>query len=132
MPIVNPAELETLIATWRDHGDTVALASGSFDVLHVGHVRYLQGAKRRADRLVVAVSDDASVQALEGAGRPILSAADRAELVAALDAVDTVIICSETAVTDLLESVRPDVHCEDTQPTEQSTRELIARIANQP
>jgi rfaE bifunctional protein nucleotidyltransferase chain/domain len=132
MPIVNTAELEPLVAGWRDHGDTVALANGAFDVLHVGQVRYLKNARRQADRLVVAVSDDATVEAREGAGRPILSAADRAELVAALEGVDAVVICSEATAADLRESIDADVLCEDTEPIEQSTRELIARIADQP
>lgn len=94
----------------RGAGLTVAFANGVFDLLHVGHVRYLDAASREADRLVVAVNDDESVRRLKGPGRPILAAADRAEIVAALRGVDYVVIFSEPTVTPLLERLRPDVH----------------------
>jgi rfaE bifunctional protein nucleotidyltransferase chain/domain len=106
------------LAAWvdaaRQAGRTIALANGVFDLLHVGHVRYLEGAKREADVLVVAVNDDASVRALKGPGRPVLPAADRAELVAALRVVDAVVVFPEETVTPLLERLRPDVHCKGT------------------
>ena len=92
MPILCLSDLTDRIAADRAVGRTVALANGCFDVLHVGHVRYLRGAAGEADRLAVAVNDDASVRGLKGAGRPIMSAPDRAELVAAVRGVDYVVI----------------------------------------
>ena len=98
----------------RARGLTIAFANGAFDVLHVGHIRYLEGARQQADRLVVAVNDDASVRGLKGPSRPILPQADRAELVAALRAVDYVVLFPEPTVTPLLELLKPDVHCKGT------------------
>jgi D-glycero-beta-D-manno-heptose 1-phosphate adenylyltransferase len=147
-------ELMAALAGERAAGKTIAFANGCFDVLHVGHVRYLEAARREADVLVVAVNDDGSVRALKGEGRPILSAADRAELVAALRAVDYVVTFPETTVTRLLEQLRPDVHCKGTDyapetvperetvrayggrvaivgdPKDHSTKDLLARIAD--
>ena len=117
------AELDRLVADWRARGDTVALANGCFDLLHVGHVRYLQGAKREADRLLVAINDDASVRALKGEGRPVLPASDRAELVAALGVVDAVTIFSGPTVTGVLERIHPDVHCKGTDYTVETVPE---------
>ncbi len=102
------------VAEARRAGRTIALANGVFDLLHVGHLRYLEGARREADLLVVAVNDDAAVAALKGPGRPVLPAADRAELVAALRCVDAVVIFPEPTVTPLLELLRPEVHCKGT------------------
>ena len=98
----------------RSQGQTVALANGCFDVLHVGHVRYLQGAKAEADVLVVAVNGDASVRRLKGEDRPLLPAGDRALLVGALRAVDHVIVFDEDDVSALLLALKPDVHCKGT------------------
>ena len=98
----------------RAAGRTVALANGCFDLLHVGHVRYLQGAAAEADRLVVAVNDDESVRALKGADRPILAGQDRAELVDAVRGVDYVVLFDGPTVGPLLEALRPDVHCKGT------------------
>jgi len=98
----------------RRKGLTVAFANGGFELLHVGHVRYLEAARREADRLIVAVNDDRSIEALKGPSRPVLPEADRAELVAALRAVDYVVIFPEPTVTPLLELLRPDVHCKGT------------------
>jgi rfaE bifunctional protein nucleotidyltransferase chain/domain len=123
------------IAADRRAGRTVALANGCFDVLHVGHVRYLEGARREADRLVVAVNDDASVCVLKGAGRPVLPAPARVELVAALRAVDYVVIFGEPTVERLLRAVAPDVHCKgtdytiETVPERAIAREIGVRIA---
>ena len=138
----------------RAAGRSVAFANGCFDLLHVGHLRYLESAAREADRLVVAINDDASVRGLKGEGRPILAAADRAELVAALRCVDYVVIFPEPTVGPLLEALRPDVHCKGTDytvdsvperevvrayggrtaivgdPKDHSTRDLLARIAD--
>jgi rfaE bifunctional protein nucleotidyltransferase chain/domain len=132
-----------------------AFANGVFDLLHVGHIRYLQAAAEQADRLIVAINDDESVRALKGPTRPILPAADRAELVAALRGVDYVVIFSEPTVAPLLQQVRPAVHCKGTDytvdtvperetvrayggriaivgdPKDHSTRDLLSRITNQ-
>jgi rfaE bifunctional protein nucleotidyltransferase chain/domain len=137
----------------RGEGRTIAFANGCFDLLHVGHVRYLEAAAAEADVLVVAINDDRSVRALKGDGRPILSAEHRAALVGALRAVDFVVIFPEPTVTPLLEALRPDVHCKGTDytvdsvperetvrayggrtaivgdPKDHSTRDLLARIA---
>ena len=107
----------------RAAGRSIAFANGVFDLLHVGHVRYLQAASAEADRLVVAINDDASVAALKGPGRPILSATDRAELVAAIRGVDYVVIFPETTVTSLLIALEPDVHCKGTDYTVDSVPE---------
>jgi rfaE bifunctional protein nucleotidyltransferase chain/domain len=107
----------------RAAGLTIALANGCFDLLHVGHVRYLRGAAAEADRLVVAVNDDESVRALKGPGRPILTAGDRAEMVAALAGVDYVVLFSGADVADLIRRIRPDVHCKGTDYTEESVPE---------
>jgi rfaE bifunctional protein nucleotidyltransferase chain/domain len=98
----------------RRAGRAIALANGCFDVLHVGHVRYLEGARAEADVLVVGVNADASVARLKGPGRPILPAEDRALLVAALRVVDHVVVFEEDDVARLLLTLRPDVHCKGT------------------
>ena len=98
----------------RARGLTIAFANGAFDLVHVGHVRYLDGARQEADRLIVAVNDDESVRQAKGPDRPIMAAADRAELVAALRAVDYVVLFAEPTVTPLLELLKPDVHCKGT------------------
>jgi len=107
----------------RSQGQTVALANGCFDVLHVGHVRYLQGAKAEADVLVVAVNGDASVRRLKGEDRPLLPAGDRALLVGALRAVDHVIVFDEDDVSALLLALKPDVHCKGTDYTPETVPE---------
>ena len=107
-------DLIAAVARDRAAGRTIAFANGCFDLLHVGHVRYLQGAAAEADRLIVAVNDDRSVAALKGASRPILPAADRAELVAALRGVDYVVLFGDPTVERLLRPLRPDVHCKGT------------------
>jgi rfaE bifunctional protein nucleotidyltransferase chain/domain len=107
----------------RQQGRTVALANGCFDVLHVGHVRYLAGARREADLLVVGVNGDASVRRLKGEGRPVLGEDDRAVLVASLRHVDHVVVFHEDDVGRLLLTLRPDVHCKGTDYTEDSVPE---------
>ena len=121
--VLSIEQLTDEIRREREAGRTVALANGCFDVLHVGHVRYLQGAAAEADRLVVAVNDDDSVAALKGRGRPILAAADRAELVAALRGVDYVVTFGERTVERLLRLIKPDVHCKGTDYTVDSVPE---------
>jgi D-glycero-beta-D-manno-heptose 1-phosphate adenylyltransferase len=132
--IVSRDELARLVDEDRRAGRTVALANGCFDLLHVGHVRYLQAAAAEADRLIVAVNDDRTAGA-KGPGRPILPAADRAELVAALRGVDYVVIFPEPTVEPLLSMLRPDVHCKgtdytaDTVPERETVRGYGGRIA---
>ena len=151
--VVSETELIEAVTRVRAAGRTIAFANGCFDLLHVGHVRYLQGSAAEGDRLVVAVNDDRSVAGLKGEGRPILPASDRAELVAALRGVDYVVIFSDGNVERLLRLVKPDVHCKGTDytvesvperavvagyggrtaivgdPKSHATRELLARIA---
>jgi rfaE bifunctional protein nucleotidyltransferase chain/domain len=112
--IITRDELIERVRQDRSRGLTIAFANGAFDLLHVGHIRYLEAAKREADRLVVAINDDESVRGLKGPSRPVLPEADRAELVAALRAVDYVVIFHEPTVTPLLELLKPDVHCKGT------------------
>ena len=121
--IVSESELVQEVARDRAAGRTVALANGCFDLLHVGHVRYLDAAAAQADRLIVAVNDDPSVAGLKGAGRPILPASDRAELVAALRGVDYVVVFGDPNVERLLLLLKPDVHCKGTDYTVESVPE---------
>ena len=133
--ILARAALAARVHQDRARGLKVAFANGAFDLLHVGHIRYLEGARREADRLVVAINSDASVRGLKGANRPILAEADRAELVAALRAVDYVAIFHEPTVAPLLELLKPDVHCKgtdytvDTVPERDTVRAYGGRIA---
>jgi rfaE bifunctional protein nucleotidyltransferase chain/domain len=153
MMILTESQLIEHVARDRAAGRTIAFANGCFDLLHVGHVRYLQGAAEEADRLVVAVNNDPSVERLKGAGRPILSEGDRAELVNALHGVDYVVLFGEATVERLLLLIKPDVHCKGTDytvdsvperatvqsyggrtaivgdPKDHATRDLLARIA---
>src|SRR5437762_8596642 len=121
--VLTEAELVEAVARDRAAGRTIAFANGGFDLLHVGHARYLQGAAAEADRLIVAVNDDASVAALKGAGRPVQPAADRAELIAALRGVDYVVIFSDPTVERLLRLLKPDVHCKGSDYTVESVPE---------
>ena len=121
--VVSRVELQTLLRTDRANGLTIALANGCFDILHVGHVRYLHAASKEADRLVVAVNGDHSVLKLKGLGRPILQAAVRAELVASLRSVDYVLVFSGDTVAELLLTLKPDVHCKGTDYTVESVPE---------
>ena len=151
--IVTREQLIDAVAAERARGRSIAFANGCFDLLHVGHIRYLESASREGDVLVVAVNDDDSVRHLKGPGRPILPATDRAELVAALRCVDYVVIFPEPTVGPLLTALRPDVHCKGTDytvnsvperdiveayggrtaivgdPKDHSTRDLLSRIA---
>jgi rfaE bifunctional protein nucleotidyltransferase chain/domain len=102
---------------------TVAFANGCFDLLHVGHVRYLQAARAEADVLIVGVNADSSVRRIKGEGRPLQNEQDRALLVAALHAVDGVVLFSEDTVENLLLALRPDVHCKGTDYTEDTVPE---------
>jgi rfaE bifunctional protein nucleotidyltransferase chain/domain len=119
----------------RSRGLSVALANGCFDVLHVGHVRYLNASRHQADALVVAVNGDQSVRRLKGAGRPVLPADERALLVAALRCVDHVLVFDEDDVAHVLQELRPDVHCKgtdytpDTVPEREVVRAWGGRVA---
>jgi rfaE bifunctional protein nucleotidyltransferase chain/domain len=154
--IVAREALAARVARERAAGRTIAFANGCFDLLHVGHLRYLESAAREGDVLVVAINDDQSVRRLKGEGRPVLAADHRAELVAALRCVDLVVIFPEPTVGPLLDALRPDVHCKGTDytletvperdvvrgyggrvaivgdPKDHSTRDLLARIAGDP
>jgi rfaE bifunctional protein nucleotidyltransferase chain/domain len=151
--VVSREQLVERVREQRAAGQTIAFANGCFDILHVGHIRYLESAAREGDVLVVALNNDDSVRQLKGEGRPILPASDRAELVAALRCVDFVVIFSESTVGPLLTTLRPDVHCKGTDytvesvperdivrgyggrtaivgdPKDHSTRDLLARIS---
>jgi D-glycero-beta-D-manno-heptose 1-phosphate adenylyltransferase len=151
--VLSETELIEKVAGDRAAGRTVAFANGCFDLLHVGHVRYLQGAAAEADRLIVAVNDDASVARLKGAGRPVRPAAERAELVAAVRGVEYVVVFADPDVSRLLTLLKPDVHCKGSDytvdtvpervvvqsyggrtaivgdPKQHSTRDLLARLA---
>jgi rfaE bifunctional protein nucleotidyltransferase chain/domain len=124
--ILSEPELVVRVEAEREAGRTIALANGCFDLLHVGHVHYLQGAAAEADCLIVAVNGDASVRLLKGSGRPILPAADRAELVAALRGVDYVVTFEDPTVERLLRLLTPDVHCKGTDYTVDSVPERAA------
>ncbi len=152
--VLTEEELREAVAADKAAGRTVAFANGCFDLLHVGHVRYLQGSAAEADRLVVAVNSDSSVRGLKGPNRPILPEQDRAELVAALRGVSYVVLFADPNVERLLRLLEPDVHCKGTDytvdtvperavvqayggrtaivgdPKDHNTRELIAKIAS--
>jgi len=112
--VVSRAEAGALVARWRAAGARVVLANGVFDLLHVGHVRYLGGARARGDRLVVAVNGDRSAAAGKGPGRPVLRGDDRAAMVAALRGVDAVVLFDDPTVDALLRELRPHVHAKGT------------------
>lgn len=128
--VLGREELRARLEEHRQRRERIVFANGCFDVLHVGHARYLEGAKREGDVLVVAINSDSSVGQLKGNGRPILPEQARAELVAAFAAVDYVVIFSEPNVEALLTALRPDVHAKGTDYTAETVpeRELAARL----
>lgn len=155
--VVTLDELETALAEHRRRGESIVFANGHFDLLHVGHLRYLTGARRQGDLLVVAVNDDASVERLKGPGRPVVPAGERAELLAGLVPVDYVVVFGGDSPAPLIERLRPDVHCKGTDygspekvpeydvvrsyggetrlvgdPKDHATRDLLARVRNLP
>jgi rfaE bifunctional protein nucleotidyltransferase chain/domain len=121
--ILGREELLSRVRAERKNGSRVVLANGCFDVLHVGHVRYLAGARELGDVLVVGVNSDEQVARLKGSGRPILPAAERAEIVAALESVTYVTVFDEPTVEELLLALKPDVHAKGTDYTEDSVPE---------
>jgi len=155
--VLTVAALAARLAELRHAGRRVAFANGHFDLLHVGHLRYLRAARAEGDLLVVAINDDDSVARLKGAGRPLVPAAERAELLAALEPVDFVVVFAGDSPAPLLAELRPDVHCKGTDygtpervpeygvvrayggrtalvgdPKDHATSDLIARVRNLP
>jgi rfaE bifunctional protein nucleotidyltransferase chain/domain len=124
--ILGREELKRRVAEWRDAGECIVLGNGNFDLLHVGHVRYLRGAKALGGKLVVAINSDESVRALKGEGRPVMPAEERAEIVAALGDVDAVVIFPELDVRALIREIRPDVQAKGTDYTVESVPERDA------
>jgi D-glycero-beta-D-manno-heptose 1-phosphate adenylyltransferase len=121
--ILSREELRRRVEEWRRAGDRVVLANGNFDLLHVGHVRYLRGAKELGGMLVVAINSDESVRKLKGEGRPVMPEAERAEIVAALGDVDVVVIFSELDVRAIIREIHPDVQAKGTDYTVDSVPE---------
>ena len=121
--ILNRKDLQAHAARWRAAGNTITLANGCFDLLHVGHVRYLHAAKLLGGRLVVAINSDESVRRLKGEGRPLIPAEERAEILAALSDVDAVVIFSEPDVRTLIREIHPDIHAKGTDYTADSVPE---------
>jgi D-glycero-beta-D-manno-heptose 1-phosphate adenylyltransferase len=127
--VLSAEALRGALAELRRQGRTVALANGHFDLLHVGHLRYLRAAKEHADVLVVAINDDDSVARLKGPGRPLVPAVERAELLAALEPVDFVVVFAGDSPAPLLTELRPDVHCKGTDYTVETVPERSAVLA---
>ena len=121
--IVSRDELQQRVANWRRDGNRITLANGCFDLLHVGHVRYLRAARELGGKLIVAVNADASVHALKGEGRPVMPAEERAEILAALADVDAVVIFPEKDVRTVIREIRPDFHAKGTDYTAESVPE---------
>ena len=122
-PILNREELKDRIAAARESGARIVLANGCFDVLHVGHIRYLAGARELGDMLLVGINSDEQVAIQKGPGRPVLPATERAEIVAALESVTYVTIFDEPTVEQLLLTLKPDVHAKGTDYTTESVPE---------
>jgi D-glycero-beta-D-manno-heptose 1-phosphate adenylyltransferase len=121
--ILSRTELRHRVAEWRRAGERITLANGNFDLLHVGHVRYLRGAKGLGGKLVVAINSDESVRALKGEGRPIMPEQERAEIVGALADVDAIVIFPELDVRAIIREIRPDIQAKGTDYTVDSVPE---------
>jgi len=121
--VLDVTTLRKRVDEWRRAGEKIILTNGCFDVLHVGHIRYLRGAKALGGRVVVAVNSDDSVRALKGSGRPRIAAEERAEILSALEDVDAVVIFSEADVRAIIREIRPDIHAKGTDYTEDSVPE---------
>ncbi|HEV8427168.1 MAG TPA: adenylyltransferase/cytidyltransferase family protein [Pyrinomonadaceae bacterium] len=131
--ILEREELVKCVAAARESGKRIVFANGCFDVLHVGHVRYLAGARELGDLLIVGVNSDEQVALQKGAGRPVLTATERAEIVAALEAVNYVTIFEEPTVEQLLLTLKPDVHAKGTDYTTETVpeREVVRSYGGQ-
>jgi rfaE bifunctional protein nucleotidyltransferase chain/domain len=127
--LFNREGLKRRVDAWRTAGETITLANGCFDLLHVGHVRYLHAAKQLGGRLIVAINSDESVHALKGEGRPLMPAEERAEILAALSDVDAVVIFPEHDVRALIREIRPDVQAKGTDYTAESVPERDVVVA---
>jgi rfaE bifunctional protein nucleotidyltransferase chain/domain len=127
--LFNREGLKRRVDAWRGAGETITLANGGFDLLHVGHVRYLRAAKQLGGRLIVAINSDESVRALKGEGRPLMPAEERAEILAALSDVDAVVIFPEHDVRALIREIRPDVQAKGTDYTAESVPERDVVVA---
>ena len=121
--IVSRVELQQLVLKWRAAGERITLTNGCFDILHVGHVRYLRAARELGGKLIVAVNDNESVRALKGEGRPVMPAEERAEILASLSDVDAVVIFPEKDVRAIIREISPDFHAKGTDYTEESVPE---------
>jgi rfaE bifunctional protein nucleotidyltransferase chain/domain len=126
--ILSREELRERVEEWRRAGEPITLANGNFDLLHVGHVRYLRGAKALGGKLVVAINSDESVRALKGEGRPVMPAEERAEIVGGLADVDAVVIFPELDVRAIIREIRPDIQAKGTDYTADSVpeRDVVA------
>jgi D-glycero-beta-D-manno-heptose 1-phosphate adenylyltransferase len=128
-PILTETELRRVVLDERERGRSIAFANGVFDVLHVGHVRYLQEASKEADVLVVGVNSDESVRAIKGEGRPVVDEHERAELVSAIRGVSYVTIFNDASPARLIAALKPDVHCKGTDYTVESVPEREVVLA---
>lgn len=126
--ILSRDQLREQVQQWRRAGQRIILANGNFDLLHVGHVRYLRGAKALGGKLVVAVNSDESVRTLKGEARPIMPEQERAEIVSALADVDAVIVFPELDVRSIIREIRPDIHAKGTDYTPDTVpeRDVVA------
>jgi len=122
-------ELKTIVRELHASGRTIVFANGCFDLLHVGHVRYLQAARALGDVLILGINGDASVAALKGKGRPLQPEADRAELLASLECVDYVLLFDDPTVNDILKELQPDIHAKGTDYTEENVPERDTVLA---
>ena len=127
--ILNQSELAERVKQWRATGEKIILANGCFDLLHVGHIRYLRGARQLGGKVIVGLNSDASVRELKGKGRPRTPAQERAEILAALEDVDAVTIFDSSDVSDLVRLLRPDIHAKGTDYTVDTVPERDAVIA---
>jgi D-glycero-beta-D-manno-heptose 1-phosphate adenylyltransferase len=126
---LNREELKRQVERWRSSGEKITLTNGCFDLLHVGHVRYLHAAKELGGRLIVAINSDNSVRALKGDGRPLMPASERAEILAAISDVDAVVIFAEPDVRSLIREIHPDIHAKGTDYTAETVPERDVVIA---
>jgi rfaE bifunctional protein nucleotidyltransferase chain/domain len=128
--ILNREQLRRQVEEWRRAGESITLANGNFDLLHVGHIRYLRAAKDLGGKLVVAINSDDSLRTLKGAGRPVMPELERAEIIAALAVVDAVVIFPELDVRALIREIRPNVQAKGTDYTRESVpeRDVVAEV----